>query len=351
MMTPDNVPTQLVSGFFLSSTLCACTLGILGSFAARTGLLQDRPNERKQHLGSVTLVGGLALFITLAIATILFGSWSLFGALSIAAFWLVLVGVIDDAIELGSGFRFMVQICAVLIVVFYGDMRIESVGRIFGATQVQLGAFAVVFTVLCTLGVINAVNMIDGLDGLSSGIAIMTLSALLIIAFGAVEMEVIMLMVSLVGALLTFFIFNMGFLGLKRKIFMGDAGSTFIGFVLAWLFITLSQNGQQPLSPVIAGWLFGLPLIDSISVMVRRALNGESPFKADRNHLHHQLQALGYSARSTLLLLLIMHFSLLTVGVIFNGNKELEPVLFWVFVALVLVRHFAFSWLPKAKTV
>jgi len=187
------------------------------------------------------------------------------------------------------------------------------------------------------------------LDGLSSGIAIMTLCALLVVAVGAVESEVLLVIVSLIGALLAFFTFNMGFLGQRRKIFMGDAGSTFLGFVLAWLFITLSQNGHQPLSPVVAGWLFGLPLIDSISVMVRRIVRGESPFKADRKHLHHQLQERGFSGKSTLLVMLLIHLSLLCVGVFFNDNKELEPVLFWGFVGLVLIRHFAFSWYPRSE--
>jgi len=343
MMNPESFPIGLLNVFFLSTVLCACVLGLLSSFATRTGWLLDRPSERKHHVGSVTLVGGVGLFITFAVAAFLFGSWSVFGALSIAAFWLVLVGLIDDAVELGSGVRFAVQICAVLLVVFFGDIRIESIGRILGPHEMLLGSFAVGFTVLCTLGVINAINMVDGLDGLSSGIAVMTLIALVAVAIGAAEPELLILIVSLIGALIAFFVFNMGFLGQKRKIFMGDAGSTFIGFVLAWLFITLSQNGQQPLSPVVAGWLFGLPLIDSISVMVRRAMNGESPFRADRNHLHHQLQAAGYSARSTLAIMLSIHGVLLVIGVMCNGNNALEPVLFWLFVGLVLIRHFAFS--------
>lgn len=345
-MDSGYFPAMLFSGFILSVILCACTLGLLSVFATKIGWLQDQPNERKRHVGSVTLVGGVGVFITFTISTLVFGSWAVLGALSIAAFWLVLVGLIDDAVELSSTTRFVVQICAVLIVVYYGNVSIESVGRLFGPTQVMLGSFAVIFTVLCTLGVINAINMIDGLDGLSSGIAIMTLSALLVIAVGEVESEVLLVIVSLIGALLAFFFFNMDFLGLERKIFMGDAGSTFIGFVLAWLFITLSQNGEQPLSPVVAGWLFGLPLIDSISVMVRRLYEGGSPFKADRKHLHHQLQEMGLSARATLGVLLMIHFALLFVGVISNGNNAVEPLLFWVFVCLVLFRHFAFFVIP-----
>ena len=341
---------ELLGGFIVSMMICAGALGVLSTFATKSGWLLDKPSERKHHLGSVTLVGGIGLFITFALSGVLYGSWSVLGVLSVAAFWLVLVGLVDDAVDLSSGFRFLVQTCAVLIVVFYGDVRIESIGRIAGQSEVLTGSFAVAFTVLCTLGVINAINMIDGLDGLSSGIAVMTLASLLVIASGAVDSQILMLIVSLIGALLAFFVFNMGFLGRKRKVFMGDAGSTFIGFVLAWLFITLSQSGEQPLSPVVAGWLFGLPLLDSISVMVRRAVNGQSPFKADRRHLHHELQAMGLSARTTLVMLLFIHFSLLSVGVMSNGNNALEPVLFWAFVLLVIIRHFAVPFISDRRS-
>jgi UDP-GlcNAc:undecaprenyl-phosphate GlcNAc-1-phosphate transferase len=124
---------------------------------------------------------------------------------------------------------------------------------------------------------------------------------------------------------------------------MGDAGSTVLGLLLVWLFINLSQNGNAPLSPVTAGWLFGLPLIDSVSVMVRRLTHGQSPFKADRNHLHYQLLDLGFSMRSTLLLMLFIHTVMVSVGLLFNQVHAAEPILFWTFVGLVLARHFLFS--------
>jgi len=237
-----------------------------------------------------------------------------------------------------------VQITATIIIIYFGDAQLHTLGHLYGDTEFELEKISLVFTVMAVLGVINAINMVDGLDGLSSGITIMTTMSLFIISFASVGIDISILLVTLIGSLFAFFLFNVGYYGVSRKVFMGDAGSTVLGFILAWLFIVLSQNGEQPLSPVAAGWLFGLPLLDSVSVMVRRLVNGTSPFKADRRHLHHQLLDLGYNARSALVILLSIHAVMLCVGMALNSVPAAEPYFFWGFVVLVIFRHFLFEW-------
>lgn len=342
-MFSDNITWNFLAHFTLSFLLCSASIIILSYFANSRNLLLDNPTERKQHVGSIPLVGGLAFFITYTVYFVFYGSYGSLPSLYLAALWLMLVGLADDHKQLSSGFRLIAQIAAALVLVYFGDTQITSVGKLFGGTDVRFERASLIFTVMCVLGVINAINMIDGIDGLSSGIAILTLFSLFVVSLSSVGVELPLLIIVLMGSLLAFFLFNTGYFGISRKVFMGDSGSTVLGFILAWLFITLSQDGAKPLSPVVAGWIFGVPLMDSVSVMVRRLSHGKSPFKADRNHMHHRIMDRGYSPRTTLLILLSIHAVMQCIGILFNGVASAEPYLFWSFIALVLLRHCVFE--------
>ena len=121
---------------------------------------------------------------------------------------------------------------------------------------------------------------------------------------------------------------------------MGDSGSLFLGFTLLWFFIYLSQGENAPMSPVAAGWIFGLPLADTISVIVGRLIRGEHPLAAGRDHIHHVLMRQGLTGRQVLMLLGVYHAMLVSTGVYCNTHAKSEPFLFWWFVALTIV-HFA----------
>jgi len=344
-MFEDSPLLMFLAVFVLSFFLCTVTILLLSQFAKVKKVLLDNPTERKRHVGAIPLVGGLAIFVTYSICAPLFsGFGESLGAIFLASLWLMIVGLVDDITELSSVFRLLAQITAALFLIYFADTQIHTLGNLFSGDVFELHSISLIFTVMCILGVINAINMIDGIDGLSGGIALLTISALFIISLSSVSTGVSLLMITLLGSLVAFVLFNTGYYGESRKVFMGDAGSTVLGLLLAWLFITLSQNGERPLSPVTAGWLFGLPLVDSVSVMVRRLLQGQSPFRADRNHLHHQLLDLGLSTRSTLLLMLVIHAIFVIVGLQLNNVPAAEPLLFWTFVGLVIGRHYIFGW-------
>lgn len=343
-MVSGNFLVYLLASLVLSFILSTVSVFLFSRIAKSRNLLLDIPTDRKRHTGEIPLVGGLAVFVSFAGFSLFFGSSGVLGALFLGSLWLMVVGLLDDLAELSSGFRFLAQISATVIIVYFGEAQLHTLGYLFGHTEFKLDRISLVFTVMCVLGVINAINMVDGIDGLSSGITIMTTVSLFTISFASVGIDISILMVTLIGSVFAFFLFNIGFYGSSKKVFMGDAGSTVLGFILAWLFITLSQNGEQPLSPVAAGWLFGLPLLDSVSVMVRRLLQRTSPFRADRKHLHHELQDLGLTARSTLIILLLIHGVMLCIGMALNSVQAAEPYFFWGFVALVIFRHFLFEW-------
>jgi len=132
----------------------------------------------------------------------------------------------------------------------------------------------------------------------------------------------------------------MGAFGKRHKIFLGDAGSLFLGFVLLWFFIHLSQGEGAPMSPVVAGWIFGVPLADTIAVIVGRIMRGEHPLTAGRDHIHHRLLNHGFSARKVLAILGTYHGTLVFVGVMANSHPAAEPYLFWGFVALTITHFF-----------
>lgn len=254
---------------------------------------------------------------------------------------LVLMGVLDDRFSLSYIFRLLLQIITALCMVYVGQIGIESIGNITGYGPVVIGGtFSIVFTVVCTVGVINSINMIDGVDGLAGVIISITLMPLAYFAWRVGDTKSVMLMASFLAALAVFLYFNSRFFRPRAVIFMGDAGSMLFGLLLVWYFIRLTQGDNPPLSPVAAGWIFGLPLVDTISVLVGRILDKQSPLKPDRNHFHHRLMSVGLSANHTVLLMGFFQCGFVVVGIICNEIPKLEPLLFWLFTIIVVMHHF-----------
>lgn len=299
------------------------------------------PDIRKLHSRNVPLVGGIAIYVAVAATAVALPNASEIKVLLFVTFVILMVGIADDIFQLRASQRFGAQIVASLMMIFWGGVLIDDVGNLVGNGAVQLGLFAGVFTVLCTLGVVNAINMIDGADGLSSSLILITNTGLYIVSLQHPDTYQSQFILILSSALLAFMMFNTSVFGSKRKVFLGDAGSTFIGFTLAWLFISLAQSPHNTLSPVSAGWIFGVPLLDTVSVMVGRVLKGTSPFSPGRDHLHHQLIDSGFSTRVSVMLMALVHSAFVVVGLLANGYSSIEPLLFWLFVFLVVSHHFA----------
>ncbi|MFW1331741.1 undecaprenyl-phosphate alpha-N-acetylglucosaminyl 1-phosphate transferase, partial [Vibrio parahaemolyticus] len=191
--------------------------------------------------------------------------------------------------------RMGVQAVLSIIMMKVAGIELHSLGDMFGLGQISLGWLGTIVTIFAVIGAINAFNMVDGIDGLLGGLSIVTLGALAYLLQVDSQHGAAYLCIVIIIAMLPYIFMNLGILGRERKVFMGDAGSMMIGFTVIWLLLGVSQTGSaEPLMrPVTALWLIALPLMDMTAIMIRRVRRGDSPFKPDREHLHHIFQRLG----------------------------------------------------------
>lgn len=326
--------------FVMPFAVCVSLILLFDRVAPKLGIV-DRPTVRKIHKGNVPLIGGLAMFFSFAIVSIMLTQHQSQLILLLLGFVLVLLGTMDDVFDLNAYFRMFIQAVVAIMMVSAGGLTITTVGDLtgFGAAGFN-PVIAIIFTVVCTLGVINSVNMIDGMDGLAGSILLISFCALGVIAAQHGDGLSAKVLLILVGAMVAFLCFNSRFFVDSARIFMGDSGSMFLGFTLCWFLIKLTQGDSPQLSAVAAGWIFGLPLADTISVMVKRLKERRSPFDAGRDHVHHMLLDSGFSENQTLLIMTIAHLLLVLTGLTLVFNATLEPLYFWGFVALVILHHF-----------
>jgi UDP-GlcNAc:undecaprenyl-phosphate/decaprenyl-phosphate GlcNAc-1-phosphate transferase len=275
--------------------------------AARLNVLDD-PASRKVHSTPIPRVGGIAMGIGSLLPLCLWLQIDrMLTAYLLAVAVLLAFGAWDDRVSLGALPKFAGQLIAVLIVVLVGHVSIDELT--LGTPILLPEAVSFTLSVLFLLGVTNAINLADGLDGLAGGMALLCCAALALLSgsWGAHRVETIA--VVLMGALLGFLRFNT----YPARVFMGDAGSQFLGLSIGVLSILLTKNDATPFSTALPLLLIGLPLLDTLIVMVRRLRAGRSPFVADRTHFHHRLLDLGldhyeavvviYTAQCLLLLL------------------------------------------------
>jgi len=303
------------TGMILACLITACTTAIaitvLRRFSVRLGLV-DHPNERKHHVGHVPLVGGVAMFIGLIAGALSYTHFSSFGQILLGSSGvLVVLGTLDDRFDLSVRARLLVQITVILTVIVSTGVYIHTLGQLFGY-QVELGWAGIPFTVIAVIGLLNAFNMMDGIDGLAGGLTLVSIAAISLFAGSSVPYGSKLLMALLTAATLPYLAANLGIIG--RKIFLGDAGSMGIGFLLAWILIRLSQHPGTHLSPVDVLWCVALPVLDTLAVMYRRMRQRVSPFKPDRGHIHHLLLDMGLSPRAVLVALIALAASMAFLG-------------------------------------
>jgi UDP-GlcNAc:undecaprenyl-phosphate GlcNAc-1-phosphate transferase len=323
-------------------------LSLLLRSPARRIDLVDHPSERKTHCTPTPLTGGVALFAAVA-AGLLVAAPATPGLAPILAGGAVLVvfGVFDDVREIDFRLRFVVQAAAAACLVLGADVRVETLGNLLGFGPIELGLLSVPFSIFAVVGLINAINMLDGLDGLAGSVTLVSLAAVLLVAASAVPSLVTPALI-LIAAVLGFLLVNYRFPGRKRAlVFMGDAGSTFLGYCLAWFVIALPQQAPAAVAPIAALWLVALPVADTLATIWRRKRQGLSAFHAGHNHIHHLLRRAGFGINATVLLILCASvvFALIGLDQVFQQFLP-EPLLSYLFVATVaaiykLLQHIA----------
>jgi len=319
-------------------------LVLLRQLAMKSGLV-DVPNARKIHAEAIPLVGGLALFLMSAVLLLLTGDINPFEFyLMLASGLVMLVGLLDDLFQLSALWRFVVQIVASLVMVYFAGVQIDTFGYLLlPEWQLELGLLAVPVTVFGVVGIINALNMADGIDGLAAMTFFLPVLVLSLLT-GDSSMQLWLLL--LLICLLIFVGFNMS---ARYKIFLGDNGSMFLGFVLAWLLVDFSQGSKPLILPVTALYLVALPVFDTIFVMLRRMLTGDSPFKPDKSHLHHLFLACQFTQGKTLIAMIISQSLLIVLGLSLLLTGVAEYIQFYLFVLLSIVYYLLMQKMWKLK--
>jgi len=304
--------------------------------AIRIGLV-DEPGGRKPHQGSVPLVGGVAMFcgFALAAATLDIGLTA-YRSFFAAAAILVVVGILDDMLELSSRARFGAQILAAALMAYWGGVVLHDLGALGpGGNAVVLPSWEIVLTIFATVGVINALNMSDGVDGLAGGLSLIALLAMAYLADSAGLASERTLLLLLVVVVAGFLAFNFRLPWRRRaRVFMGDAGSMFLGFAITWFAIALSQGEHRAMPPVAALWLLMIPLFDTVWLIVWRFAQGRSPTSSDAGHLHHVLQMTGMGAATSVWLMLAIAAAGAVAGLTALGRGVAESTMFYIFLAL-----------------
>ena len=321
----------------LSGGITILLLSQFRSIAMRVGLV-DLPGDRKVHDYPIPVIGGICIslgfILALSLSSLAVKNYQLmlFGAVVI-----VIVGVLDDFNDISATKKFFFQLLVAAIIVLAGDLSVHSLGEIlFVAKPYGLGPFAYPFSILAFIGVINAFNMIDGHDGLAGGISVIGFGSLAMLCTLGGEYETAKILMLLVSAILGFLVFNVPILvSARKKVFMGDAGSMFIGLLMAFFAIELARTEHQVLKVAAAPWIVGIPLLDLFGVIVLRRLKKQSLFAADRLHIHHLLSGLGLSKHAVLGVLLTAQTICCAIGVLATVYKWNDGIIFWaLFVTL-----------------
>ncbi|MEZ8515988.1 UDP-N-acetylglucosamine--undecaprenyl-phosphate N-acetylglucosaminephosphotransferase [Vibrio cyclitrophicus] len=327
-------------GFFSFSSLF-----LMRKVAKAVGLV-DKPNERKLHNGAIPLVGGIAISLSISQYLVthpdVIPHSQVFLA-SIAA--LIVIGALDDKFDISFKIRLIVQAILSICMMYFADLQLENIGNLFGLGDLHLGFLSPVITILAVIGAINAFNMVDGIDGLLGGLAIVTLGAIAILLKVDSQHGLAYLCVVFIVAIIPYILMNLGILGRERKVFMGDAGSMMIGFTVIWLLLGASQDPSESLMrPITALWLIAVPLMDMAAIMFRRVRRGVSPFKPDREHLHHIFQRLGCTPRQTLAIICAIASSFAGFGIYGEFLKVPESTMFILFLVCFAAYTVAMSY-------
>lgn len=269
---------------------------------ARLGLV-DKPDARKLHVGHVPLTGGIGIFLTVLFGTLVLGIEPYTYPMLGIACALLVVSVYDDFRNISPRIRLLVQFGAGLLLAGYGGVAIVNVGNLLALGAIPLLWLSIPLTALSVAGLSNAYNMIDGIDGLAGTTLALPLVILYLLALqvGHPMSDALLLLLIPLGV---FLVFNLGgSTGFLPKIFLGDAGSVGLGFLVTASLVFFSQGEGAVIQPVTALWLVTVPLMDMLATMLRRYRHGRSLVAADRSHLHHTLMARGLSPGATLLLM------------------------------------------------
>lgn len=299
---------------------------LVRNLAIRVGAVDVPKDNRRMHKVPIPRLGGLAIAVAFLLAVLIFAEVDRqIQGILLGAVMIVIIGVLDDIMTLKALPKFIVQILAACVVVFHG-VKIQYISNPIltsSTPYLDLGIMSGPITVIWIVAITNAVNFIDGLDGLAVGVSAISSASLSVIALLVAENNVALVMMILLGACLGFIPYNTN----PAKIFMGDTGSAFLGFILA----TMSIQGMFKLYAIISFavpfLILGIPIFDICFAILRRLAKGQNPMKADRGHIHHRLIDMGFSQKQAVAITYLLTAILGLAAVLLTSSGEVRALI------------------------
>ena len=328
----------IIAAFAIAAVLSYFFTPPVKNFAHKVGAIDVPKDARRMHKKPIPRLGGLAIYGGFLCSILIFGQLDetmlcvLLGAAIIVA-----LGIFDDVLALGAKLKFVVQIVAAAIPVCIGNLQIglfTNLNPLSDTPFVHLGILAVPVTIIWIVGITNAVNLIDGLDGLAVGVSSIAAITMLAVALLTGNMPIAITMAALAGACIGFMPYNLN----PAKIFMGDTGSTFLGYMLATVSIMGLFKFYAVISFAVPFLILGLPIFDTANAIIRRVAAGRSPMSPDRGHVHHKLIDMGFNQKQAVAILYAISATLGLTAVVLTSSGEVKAtVLLLAVLAAILV--------------
>ena len=322
-----SVLGAVTAALLVAAVVAFITTPVVRSLAFRIGAVDVPKDNRRMHNHPIPRMGGLAIFFGFILSAIIFVPLETpIRGMLLGGVIIVILGIFDDIYALPAKPKFLIQIVSALIAVLMGNqIDVLSNPNIFSSDPYwELGWLSIPISVLWIVGITNAVNLIDGLDGLACGVSTISSLTMLVIALVAAEPQVAFLMAALAGGCIGFLPYNLN----PAKIFMGDTGSTFLGFILATVSIQGLFKSYAIISFAVPFLMLGLPIFDTCFAIFRRVSHGQSPMSPDRGHIHHRLIDMGFNQKQAVAVLYVISAILGLSAVMLTTTSALKAMLF-----------------------
>ena len=302
--------------------------------------LVDYLTKRKNYTGNIPLEGGVYVFFGLVISYFFFIEFDKFSsALLITASLILIHGVWDDFSNLKAKTKIAFQVFLSAIMIYVTDVKLNSFGNLFGVSYpLELGILSIPITIIAVVALTNAINMVDGLDGLAAGIVLLAITGMIFFNLTLEFSSFTSILLAVASALLPFIIFNIAPYP-KIKVFLGDGGSLFLGYIISWALIYSAENINN-FTPSFALWCVAIPLFDFFTVIIIRIVKKHSLMIARKDHIHHFLENLGFSKKLILLIIISSGLAILLIGRLIENNFPALsfPVFLILFLSYLFIR-------------
>ena len=337
--------TRILVALAVAAAISYLSTPFVKKLAFKIGAVDVPKDNRRMHKKPIPRLGGLAIVIAFLLCTFLFVKLEKqMQGILLGAIIILVVGVLDDCLALPALPKFFAQIAAATIVVMHG-CEIRYVTNPFSVVPFDLGWLAGPVTVFWIVLMTNAVNFIDGLDGLAVGVSVISTATMLVVALLLGEESVAVVLAALLGACIGFIPYNFN----PAQIFMGDTGSTFLGFVLASISVQGLFKMYAVISFMVPFLILGVPFFDVSFAVIRRLAKGQNPMTADRGHIHHRLIDMGLSQKQSVAIVYMLTGVLGLAAVLLANNTGTKAFILFAAVFVVAVLGFAVIFGPHHR--